>query len=602
VNKILAPLCLALAVSTPVFAQSATKVDDAALRNAAKNPAEWLSYGFTQGETRFSPLNRISATNVGRLALAWSYDIGQGGGGQEATPLEWNNTLFGITNWSIVYAVDARTGQQKWRWDPEVNRDALRPKICCGAVSRGLAIYDGLIIAPILDGRLQALDAATGKPVWEARVSYTQDGYTLTMAPRIAHGKVVVGVAGAEYPVRGYIQAFDARTGRPAWRFYTVPGDPSKPFENPALEKAAETWGPGFWKLGGGGSVWDGMAYDPDANLLYVGTGNGGPWPEELRHSQGKDNLYVCSILAINPDTGDLKWYFQNVPGDSWDYDSVQQLLLADLTVGGRPRKVLMQANKNGFYYVLDRVTGEFLSGKPFAPVNWASGLDEKTGRPFVNEGARYGEDVVQVTPAVNGAHNWAPMSFHPATGLVYIPTTSASSYNFAVDRNFQVQEGRMSNTGIRRRPPTADGPPGQLPATAPPLPMTGPDPIPGERSVLIAWDPVTQKQRWAAAGGGASGGGTLATAGNLVFQVLPDGRLLAYSADKGEKLLEIQTGLRAGMGPPMTFEIDGKQFITVTGGVGLVVARNAEPGAPPPVPTASTVYPRMVTFALPSE
>src|ERR1019366_5202451 len=466
-------------------------------------------------------------------------------------------TLDGITNWSVVFALDARTGEEKWHWDPEINRDAVRPKVCCGVVNRGLAIYQGLIIAPIIDGRLLALDATTGKPVWEGRVSYSQDGYTVTMAPRIAHGKVVVGVAGAEYPVRGYIQAFDALTGKPAWRFYTVPGDPSKPFENPARKRAAEAGGPNFWKLGGGGSVWDGMAYDADANLLYVGTGNGGPWPEALRNSKGKDNLYVCSILAINPDTGELKWYYQNVPGDSWDFDSVQQLMLADVTIRGHQRKVLMQANKNGFYYVLDRVTGQFISGQPFVHVNWAKGLDEKTGRPFINDGAHYGEeDTVQVMPGPGGAHNWAPMSFNPAAGLVYIPTSTASSFNYAVDKEFEFHDGKMSNTGIRRGgPATAEGPAPPPPvATAPPLPVIGPDPIPGQRSVLVAYDPVTQRQRWAVPGGGSIGGGTVTTAGNLVFQVLPDGRLMAYTADKGEKLLEVQTGLKGGMGPPITY------------------------------------------------
>ena len=338
-------------------------MDDAVLRNASKSGEEWLTYGRDPGETRYSPLNLINAGNVSRLGLKWSYDLGVGGGNQEATPLVRNGVLYGITNWSVVFAVDARTGKQRWRWDPEVNQTAVFPKICCGVVHRGLATYQNLIIAPIIDGRLQALDADTGKVVWEARVAYPQDNYTVTMAPRIAKGKVIVGVSGSEYPVRGFFAAFDALTGHFAWKFYTVPGDPSKPFENAAMKAAAATWDPEAWKLGGGATVWDGFAYDPDADLVYVGTGNAGPWPEELRHSKGKDNLYACSVLAVRPDTGELKWYFQMVPGDSWDYDSVQQLLLADITVKGRPRKVIMQANKDGFYYVIDRVTGQFIRG-----------------------------------------------------------------------------------------------------------------------------------------------------------------------------------------------------------------------------------------------
>jgi quinohemoprotein ethanol dehydrogenase len=586
-------------------AQIGGKIDDIALRNANKNPGEWISYGVTPGETRYTPLDQINASNVSRLGFAWSYDLpGRGGGGQEDTPLVWNGTVFGITNWSVVFALDARTGKEKWRWDPLVNQDGIRNKICCGVVNRGLALYQGFIYAPIIDGRLVALDAGNGKPVWEGRVGYPQDGYTLTMAPRIARGKVVIGVAGSEYPVRGYIQAYDAMTGRPAWRFYTVPGDPSKPFENGAMKKAAETWGPDAWKLGGGGSVWDAISYDPDANLLYFGTGNGGPWPEPLRNSRGKDNLYVCSILAINPDNGELKWYYQNVPGDSWDYDSVQQLLLADVIIKGRPRKVLMQANKNGIFYILDRVTGEFLSAAPFVKVNWTKGFDEKTGRPFINEAAHYGdEDIIRVMPGTGGAHNWAPMSFNPATGLVYIPVSNNTSFNFAYDNKFEWKP-RMSNIGIKSGgPPNATTgiapPPSDKDVTAPPMPEMGNDPLPGQRNVLLAWDPATQTRRWAVPTGGGTFGGTVSTSGNLVFQVTPDGRLLAYSADKGEKLLEIQTGLRGGMSPPITWMLDGKQYVTVLGGNGIVISRNTEPGAPPPPPSANTVFPKMLTFVL---
>ena len=571
-----------------------------------KNTDDWTSYGFTPGETRYSPLSQINTSNVGRLGLAWSYEAGRGGGNQEATPLAWNDTIYSITNWSIVFALDARTGKEKWRWDPEVNQDKVRPQVCCGVVQRGIALYhpstgEGRVIAPIIDGRLVALDAQTGKPVWESRVSYSQEGYTITMAPRIAKGKVIIGVSGSELPIRGFFAAYDAATGKFAWRFYTVPGDPSKPFENPALKKAAETWSGDYWKLGGGGSVWDGMAYDPDADLLYVGTGNGGPWPEELRKSKGKDNLYLCSILAVKPDTGELKWYFQNVPGDSWDFDSVQQLLLADITIRGQPRKVLMQANKDGFYYVLDRITGQFISAQPFASVTWAKGLDERTGRPFVNPQAHYGTDAITISPGPGGAHNWAPMSFNPRTGLVYIPSTNGSSSNFAIDTDFEVKPGR-SNLGVVRGAPPADGigfapPP---PAKLPPPPAIGPAIPPGtQSSELVAWDPVTQKQRWKTEGGGSIGGGTVTTAGNLVIQVIPDGRLVAYSADKGEKLLDIQTGLRGGMGPPITYQVDGKQYIALMGGQGIVVARSAEPGAPPPPSTAQTVFPKLMTFVL---
>ena len=432
-------------------AQQPRRVDDAALKSLAKGGGEeWLTYGLSQGETRYSTLNQINASTAGRLGLAWYYDLGIGGGGQEATPLVWNGTLYGITNWSVVFAVDVRTGKEKWRWDPEVNQAAVRPKICCGVVNRGIALYNGMIIAPVIDGRLDALNAETGKPVWEARVAYPQDNYTLTMAPRIAKGKVIVGVSGAEYPVRGFFSAFDANTGQFAWKFYTTPGDPSKPFENSAMRKASATWDGDAWKLGGGATVWDGVAYDPENDLVYVGTGNGGPWPEEIRKSKGKDNLYVASILAVSATTGEMKWYYQMVPGDSWDFDSVQQMILTDLTINGKTRKVIMQANKNGFFYVLDRNTGQFLSAQPFAQVSWAKGIDQTTGRPIVNPEAVYGKDTVAISPGPGGAHNWSPMSYNPTTGLVYIPASTNSSFNFAVDQNFEYKPGQ-NNMGLAR-------------------------------------------------------------------------------------------------------------------------------------------------------
>src|ERR1700680_2025888 len=468
--------CFLVSVS---LGQQPRRVDDAALRNAGKSGDEWLSYGVTPGEIRYSPLNQINTSNVSRLGLAWTYGLGLGGGGQEGTPLVWNGTIYGITNWSVVFALDARTGKERWRWDPEVNQAAVRQKICCGVVNRGLALYQSTIIAPVIDGRLEALDAETGKVIWESRVAFPQDNYTITMAPRIAKGKVIIGVSGSEYPVRGFFDAYDANTGHHAWRFYTVPGDPSKPFENAAMKKAADTWSADWWKLGGGATVWDGMAYDPEADLIYVGTGNGGPWPEELRKSKGKDNLYVCSVLAVKPDTGELKWYFQMVPGDSWDYDSVQQMVLADLTIKGRQRKVIMQANKNGFYYVLDRINGQFISGQPFAQLNWAKGLNEETGRPIVNPEAHYGTDTISLSPGPLGAPNWAPMSFNPSTGLMYIPTTSTNSTAFAVEQNFIYKPGQVNRgvlRGVTPRPET----------TRPSTPAIGPAPQAGQPGILL--------------------------------------------------------------------------------------------------------------------
>jgi quinohemoprotein ethanol dehydrogenase len=591
-------------------------VDDAALRNSGQTGEDWLAHGLDLGEKRYSPLKQINATNASRLAQAWSFDIPggntgfPGGGNQENTLLVSNGVIYGITTWSVAYAVDARTQKLLWKWDPEVNQPAVRSKICCGVVHRGVALYEDKVIVPVIDGRLVALHAATGRPVWEARVAYPQDQYTLTMAPRIAKGKVLIGASGSEYPVRGFVDAFDATTGQKAWRFYTVPGDPSKPFENEAMRKAAPTWSGEWYKMGGGATVWDGMSYDPVANLVYFGTGNGGPWPEVLRGSKGKDNLYVCSIIALNADNGEMKWYYQAVPGDSWDYDSVQQLTLADIPIGGRTRKVIMQANKNGYFYVLDRITGEFISASPFAPLNWSEAIDKKTGRPFVHPRAFYAKDPVTIFPGPLGAHNWSPMSFNPITGLMYVPTTLMNSSTYTVfPENFVFTEGAR-NTGIGRGRGAAPVPAGaDVPSATPAKPvepfvppMSGP--TDGARGgFLTAWDPVTQTQRWRVQGGGATGGGTVTTAGNLVIQVLPDGRLMIYTADKGEKVHEMPTGMRQGMGPPITYMVDGRQYVSVVGGRGVGApvqgtgpgARGAAP-APAPAPAAAGQTPATYT------
>jgi len=618
---ILLVLAAAAWLATSALAQQSYKVDDLALRNSGKTGEEWLTNGLNYGETRYSPLKQIDASNVSRLGLAWSYDMGPGGGTQEATPLVSNGVMYSVTNWSIVFALDARTGKEKWRWDPEVNRPAVSPRICCGVVNRGLALYEGKVFVPVVDGRLIALDSNTGKPVWETRVAYPQDSYTLTMAPRVVRGRVLIGVSGAEYPVRGFIAAYDTNTGRQAWKFYTVPGDFSKPPENDTMRRAMATWDTKATKAGGGGTVWDSIAYDPDSGLVYFGTGNAGPWPADLRKAENKDNLFACSILALDAETGQYKWHFQVVPGDSWDYDAVQQLTLADLTIKGQPRKVIMQASKDGFFYVIDRLTGKFISGQPFVKVSWAKGLNEATGKPIVNDGARYDtENMAVVQPGPNGAHNWAPMSFNPNTGLVYIPSASGITFSYATDPNFNLKPGQLNLGIVFGAPPPQAGRGGRggnsgnqqaggevataaaqaAAAGAPPAPrkaatrkpeppIVGPD-LTG--NLLIAWDPVTQSVRWSKQGGGSTGGGTVTTAGNLVFQVVPTGILRAYSADKGDLLLEIQTNLRSAMGPPMTYMLDGKQYVTIQGGQGAAGVGFGG-GA------ASRITPKLLTFVL---
>ena len=542
-------------------AANPVKVDGKVLRNAGSVvndalPGSWLSYGRDQAETRYSTLKQINDSNAKRLGLEWTYAVGAGGGNQEGTPLMWNNTLYGITTWSVVYALDARTGKELWRWDPEVNQAAVRPRICCGIVNRGIALYNGMIIAATNDGRLQALGALTGKPLWEARVAFPQDLYTLTMAPRIAGGKVIIGASGGDKATRGFFAAFDASTGRQAWKFYTVPGNPELPPENDAMKAALKTWGGDFWTKGGGGAVWDGFAFDPEASLVYVGTGNAEPWVQKFRGAQNVDNLYTCSILAVDLTSGRLKWYFQTTPNDNWDYDSVQQLMLLDLNVKGKTRKVITQASKNGFFWVLDRLTGEFISAAAYVKTTWALGLDAK-GRPIVNPAAYYDTDPITLFPTGGGAHNWSPMSYSPNTGYVYIPVF-LQPYTYEAQKEFRPGSTGYARSG--RDPKLIDSP------------AIGPPTAEGMRGALQAWDPVNQKLAWRIDGGGGIGGGAVATAGNLVFQVINDGRFRAVTADKGEILYEIQTG-RTGMAPPITYEADGKQYVTFQGGLGRPAA-----------------------------
>src|SRR6185369_1449288 len=348
---LLMPLAAIVFISGALAAWQTKRVDKNALKNAEKS-AEWLTYGHSYSEQRYSTLKQIDTTNVGRLGLAWSFEVGEGGGNQEATPLFANGVLYGITNWSITFAVDARSGKELWRYDPEVVRGKVR--LCCGVISRGIALYEGKVIVPVVDGRLVALDAANGRVLWSVVAVPKENGenYSFTMAPRVYKGKILIGTAGAEFaPFRGYLAAFDVEKGKELWRFYTVPGDPSKGFESKEMEAASKTWAGEWWKYGGGGSIWDGLAFDPDADLVYVGTGNGLPWPQEVRQGKGTprvDNLYIDSILAIDVDNGRLKWHYQCTPGDEWDYDAIQHLMLADIPINGRTRKVIMQVNKNG--------------------------------------------------------------------------------------------------------------------------------------------------------------------------------------------------------------------------------------------------------------
>ena len=405
--------------------QEKSSIDDAALVNTDQHPGEWLSYGRNYYEDRYSPLNQINKTTVDSLGLAWSINLGTKRG-MEATPIVANGVMYFTGPWSKVYAVDAQRGEILWTYDPEVPKE-WGERVCCDVVNRGIAIYQDVIFFGSLDGRLIALKAENGAKVWEVVTVDQNKPYSITGAPRVVKGKVIIGNGGAEYGVRGYVTAYDALTGEQAWRFYTVPGNPADGFESEAMEEAAETWTGEWWKYGGGGTAWDAMAFDPELDLLYVGTGNGSPWNRDVRSPEGGDNLYLSSIVALNPDNGELQWYYQTTPGDTWDYTATQHIILADLEIEGKKRKVLMQAPKNGFFYVIDRITGEFISAKPYAYTNWAKEIDQQTGRPIETEFARYPKMNAQISPSAEGAHNWQPMAYHPGTQLVYIPAKESS-------------------------------------------------------------------------------------------------------------------------------------------------------------------------------
>jgi len=552
------------AAGAPAAAKSPSKaaaqVDAARLTAAAKDGANWMSTGRTYDEQRHSPLDKINAGNVKQLGLAWHHDFDVINRGQQATPIVVDGVLYVSTAWSKVFAFNAKTGELLWGYDPKVPGE-WAINACCDVVNRGVAVWKGKVYVGTLDGRLVALDAATGKPVWDVLTIDKSQRYAISGAPRVLKGKVIIGNAGSELGVRGYVSAYDAETGKMIWRFYTVPGDPAAGFESKALEMAAKTWKGQWWKLGGGGTVWDAMAYDADADLLYIGTGNGTPWNHAMRSPGGGDNLFLSSIVALKAETGEYAWHYQTTPGDDWDYDSTNHMILADIKVADKDRKVIMQAAKNGVFYVLDRVSGEFISAKPFVTINWATGFDPKTGRPIENPEARYsrtGKTFVAM-PGAAGGHSWHPMSFSPATGLVYIPALDLGM-PFAPETNRKTSQYTF-NIGY------------DFAATSMPQDKLIKDSVKaGSVGHLSAWDPVAQKEVWRVDYKEPWAGGVLSTAGNLVFQGTAMGEFIAYSADKGTKLWSAPT--QAGViAAPVTYEVDGQQFVAVQVGYGGALA-----------------------------
>jgi quinohemoprotein ethanol dehydrogenase len=530
---------------------------------AVHDGSDWTMYGRTTDEQRFSPLSQINDKNVGQLGLAWSRELGTTRG-LEATPLVSNGVIYTTSQWSVAYALDARDGKILWTFDPKVSRAHVRT-ICCDTVNRGVALYHDKVYLGTLDGRLIALDAKSGNLVWDVVTVDQSKPYAITGAPRIVKGMVLIGNAGSEFGVRGYLSAYDAESGKLVWRTYTVPGDPAKGFESKALEDAAKTWHGQWWIAGGGGTVWDSIVYDPALDLVYAGTGNGTAWYRDLRSPGGGDNLYLASILAFRANTGELVWHYQVTPGENWDYDATQPLMLADLNIRGTPRKVIMQASKNGFFYVLDRQTGQFVSAKAFVDqVTWASGIDPTSGRPVETLAAYAGLRPVLVSPAPGGAHNWYPMAFNPSTGLVYLPARQGSFALHAPDK------GWVPNTTNwdRGEDPAYNGPLLAKFIAEPPM-----------QGLLIAWNPGEQREVWRVSFPMVESGGVLATAGNLILQGRSDGIFCAYRATDGKELWHFDAGTGI-MAPPVTYLLGGVQYVTIMVGWGGAAGLNNIPGS----------------------
>ncbi|HEY6815098.1 MAG TPA: PQQ-dependent dehydrogenase, methanol/ethanol family [Croceibacterium sp.] len=563
--RYLSPLGLAamLVLAACNAEPEAGSVTEARLLAAEDNGDDWLSHGRTYAEQRFSPLTDVNDGNVDQLTLAWAVELDTSRG-QEATPIVVDGVMYVSTAWSKVMAVNAATGEVLWRYDPQPI-GAKGAHACCDVVNRGVAVWDGKVFVGTIDGRLVALDAATGEELWDVVTVDQAKPYTITGAPRVVRGKVIIGNSGAELGVRGYVSAYDAESGELAWRFYTVPGNPADGPDGAASDEAfakfaGKSWNGNWWEMGGGGTVWDSIVYDPEFDQLLIGVGNGSPWNHRARSAGKGDNLFLSSILALDPDTGAYKWHYQVNPGETWDFTATQQITLADLTIDGQVRKVAMQAPKNGFFYVIDRSNGKLISAEAYAPQSWAERIDLATGRPVERPEARYADAPHLTYPSGIGAHAWQPMSYSPQTGLVYIPAMHVP-LSYGDDVNYTRRIGRW-NTGVSFLAPPEGSVPGATPlARRAALAAMN-------KGMLVAWDPVLQQARWTIEQPWPWNGGTLATAGNLLFQGDPYGVFRARAADTGKELwsFDSQRGIMAG---PVTFRAGGEQYVAVLAGYG---------------------------------
>lgn len=515
---------------------------------------DWAGYGRTNGQQHYSPLSDISQASVGSLGLAWSLDLPPVNTVTE--PIAIDGVLYFATGLSVVRAVDAATGKQRWEYDPEVG-EVAGLNLRAGWGVRGVGWWNGKIFVGTQDGRLIAIDAQSGKPVWTAQTYDRSQPAYISGAPRVFNGRVLIGFGGTVGAVRGYVTAYDAETGKQLWRFWTVPGNPKDGFENKAMAMAAKTWAGEWWKSGGGGTVWNSMAWDAETDTVYIGTGSPYPWNHHVR-SQGRgDNLFTSSIIALDGRTGAYKWHYQVTPGDTWDHDATMDIELADIKIAGRTRKVLMQAPKNGFFYVLDRQTGELISAEPFARVTWASRIDKQTGRPVEVPGTRFPPGTsARIAPSSIGAHNWMAMAYNPGTGLVYIPAQDFEADYSELPGDWKPPQDR-SFSGAQ-------------------MIMGGPQA--GTRKAtgsLLAWSPASGKAVWRISYPTFLNGGVLTTGGKLVFQGSVDGWLKAFAADTGK--LAWQYDARAPiLSAPISYEAEGRQYVTVITGSGTANAAYA--------------------------
>jgi len=523
---------------------------------AEAHEGDWLSYGRTADEQRFSPLTQINHRTIGELGLAWSLDLERGARSLEATPLAVDGTLYFTTSLSILYAVDGESGKQLWRYDPQSWKFNARGMRTVQGYHRGVAYLDGRLFLGTSDGRLVALDAKTGTVIWTVDTVQESDSRKqITGAPRVFNGKVIIGHAGADFGTRGYVTAYDAASGKQAWRFYTVPGDPAKGFEDDTQAMAAKTWSGEWWRWGGGGTVWNSMTFDSELNRIYIGTGNSANYNPRLRNPSGGDNLFLASIVALDADTGRYLWHYQVNPNEAWDFKATTDMILTRLTINGKSHRVLMQAPTNGFFYVIDRDSGKLISAQKLGKVTWARGIDLKSGRPIENKDIRYEQGPIHFWPSCFGMHNWQPMAYSPQTNLVYIPTMKLGMTYQATQQD--IDEAPSLAIGSRRY---------WIPIGASVYP-TVVDPDDGTGS-LVAWDPAQQRARWKVPLPSLWNGGVLVTAADLVFQGTGSGLLRAYDAATGEVLWEFnaKNGIVA---PPVTFMHAGTQYLTVLVGYG---------------------------------